>query len=124
MRVIDLLLARAVLAIIWLVTGILSLGVFPQQESLALLKQAGLHGTDALAALYGAAGLNIVLGILTLVYPTRMLWRAQAMLVLAYSVIITFFLPQYWLHPFGPILKNLPVLLLLWLLHQYNEKTS
>ena len=124
MRAIDLLLARAVLAIIWLVTGILSLGVFPQQESLALLKQAGLHGTDALVALYGAAGLNIVLGVLTVVYPTRMLWRVQAMLVLAYSVIITFSLPQYWLHPFGAILKNLPVLLLLWLLHQYNEKTS
>ena len=112
MRAIDLLLARAVLAIIWLVTGILSLGVFPQQESLALLKQAGLHGTDALVALYGAAGLNIVLGVLTVVYPTRMLWRVQAMLVLAYSVIITFSLPQYWLHPFGAILKNLPVLLL------------
>ena len=124
MRAIDLLLTRAVLAIVWVVTGILSLGIFPQQESLALLEQVGLQGEIALVALYSSASLDILLGILTLARPSRMLWRVQATLVIAYSVIITFYLPQYWLHPFGPMLKNLPILLLLWLLHQHGEKAS
>lgn len=124
MRAIDLILTRAVLAIVWVVTGILSLGIFSQRESLALLEQVGLQGKMALVTLYGSASLDIFLGILTLISPSRMLWRVQATLVVTYSVIIAICLPQYWLHPFGPLLKNLPILLLLWLLHQHEEKTS
>lgn len=117
----DLMLTRVVLAIIWIVTGMLSLGIFPQHESLNLLDQIGLSGASALVALYGAASLDILLGILTLSHPSRSLWRTQAALVLGYSAIITVSLPQYWLHPFGPILKNLPILLLLWLLYKHQR---
>jgi hypothetical protein len=124
MRAQDLMLMRYTLAAVWLVTGVLSLGIYPQHESLALLGQVGLHGNVALIALYGSASLDIVLGILTLARPSVMLWRAQVVLVIGYSVIIAFYLPKYWLHPFGPVLKNLPILMLLWLLQQYEEKTS
>lgn len=124
MRALDLKLMRYTLAIVWLVTGALSLGIFPQRESLSLLESVGLHGTFALPVLYGSASLDIVLGILTLIRPVPMLWRAQAALVIAYSIIIAIFLPVYWLHPFGPLLKNLPILLLLLLLHKHEEKTS
>lgn len=124
MRALDLMLMRYTLAAVWLVTGVLSLGVFPQQESLALLAHAGLHGAVSQTALYGSASLDIVLGILTIARPSPMLWRAQATLVLAYSFIIALYLPWYWLHPFGPMLKNLSILLLLWLLHQHEEITT
>ena len=124
MRPIDLLLIRGVLATVWLVTGVLSLGIFPQRESLGLLESVGLQGGVALVALYLSASLDMLLGVLTLTHPSRLLWRAQATLVVAYSTIIAIFLPLYWLHPFGPLLKNLPILLLLWLLHQYEEKTT
>lgn len=122
MRAQDLKLMRYTLAAVWLVTGLLSLGIFPQQESLKLLEQVGLRGDAALVALYGAVSMDLTLGILTLARPCRLLWRAQATLVLAYSVIIACCLPEYWLHPFGPVLKNLPILLLLWLLHEYEGK--
>jgi len=124
MRALDLMLMRYTLAAVWLVTGMLSLGIFPQRESLELLEHVGLHGAVALSALYGSASLDIALGILTIARPSPILWRTQAMLVLAYSVIIAFCLPWYWLHPFGPVLKNLPILLLLWLLHEHEENTS
>lgn len=120
----DLKLIRYTLAAVWLVTGVLSLGVFPREQSLDLLGYTGLHGEFALVALYGSASLDIVLGILTIAHPSAILWRAQAALVLAYSIIIAFFLPWYWLHPFGPALKNLPILMLLWLLHEHKEKTT
>jgi hypothetical protein len=124
MRALDLILMRYTLATVWLVTGVLSLGIFPQQESLELLGHVGMHGAFATAMLYSSAVLDIVLGVFTVARPSRMLWRSQAALVLAYSIIIAFYLPWYWLHPFGPVLKNLPILLLLWLLHEYEEKTS
>jgi len=124
MRSLDLILMRYTLATVWLVTGVLSLGIFPQRESLELLEHVGMHGAVAQAALYNSAVLDILLGILTMARPSQMLWRSQATLVLSYSIIIALCLPWYWLHPFGPVLKNLPILLLLWLLHEYEEKKS
>jgi len=106
------------------VTGVLSLGLFPQQESLKLLAAVGLHDELALVALHGSASLDILLGILTLTQPSKKLWQSQAALILGYSIVIACYLPWYWLHPFGPVLKNLPILLLLWLLHQYEKEPS
>ena len=70
--------------------------------------------------LYGAAVLDLLLGVLTLAAPARWrrwVWLVQLALIGGYTVLITFFLPEYWLHPYGPISKNLPILaaiLLLW----------
>jgi hypothetical protein len=120
MNALDMQLARSILAILWLITGALSLGIYRQQDSLSLLARIGLQGSPALATLYLAAALDIALGILTLLRHSRALWISQAMLVVAYTLIISLWLPEFWLHPFGPILKNLPVLMLLWLLYK-NE---
>ncbi len=122
MREIDRRLARYTLALVWLATGMLSLGIYPQQKSLQLLSRVGLSGDFALFTLLGSSMLDVMLGILTLTRPSRFLWRAQSILVLIYSIIIACFLPEYWLHPFGPMLKNLPVLMLLWLLYEYEER--
>ena len=121
MRPLDLKLMRYTLAVVWLVSGALSLGIYPQRASLELLAELGLHGTPALLALYGGALLDLLLGILTLLRPAPLLWRTQAAVILCYTAIITLWLPHYWLHPFGPVLKNLPILMLLWLLHRYGR---
>lgn len=124
MKARDLQLIRATLALIWLVTGALSLGIFPVRDSLALLAQVGLYGTVATVALYASACLDLLLGILTLLRPNRRLWQVQIALIVSYSLIIAVYLPDFWLHPFAPILKNLPILLLLWLLVQYEERST
>jgi hypothetical protein len=39
------------------------------------------------------------------------------LLIAAYTLLITVFLPEFWLHPYGPVSKNLPVaaaIALLW----------
>ena len=120
MKPADLRLIRTALATIWLVTGMLSLGIYPQQDSLHLLSRMGLQATPALAALYLAAMLDMVLGLLTLIMRRKILWVLQALLIFFYTLMISFWLPEFWLHPFGPILKNLAILMLLWLLYQYE----
>ena len=104
--------------------GLLSLGIYPQEESLAMLAQVGLHGTAAVTVLYGAALLDCAFGIATLLLPSRILWRAQMVLILGYTIIITLFLPGYWLHPFGPVLKNIPILVLLLVLDASEQRRS
>jgi len=113
---------RIAIALVWIVTGIVSLGPYPISASLDLLARAGLTGTPALIALYGAAVLDLALGIATLTLRRRrLLYKAQALLILAYTAIITLHLPEFWLHPYGPVLKNLPMLVALWLLHDLED---
>ena len=103
-------LLRGSIGVVWIVSGAVSLGLYPLEESLAMLRRVGLAGSGALFALYGAAALDIVLGIATFLAKGKWLWRAQIALILGYTAIITVFLPELWLHPFGPVLKNLPML--------------
>lgn len=107
------LLLRGVLAAIWLSTALLSAGLYPLQDSLALLAPFGLQSSLALAVLGSATLLDAGLGLLTLLRPGQRLWWAQLALVGAYTILIAWQLPAFLLHPFGPILKNLAVAALL-----------
>ncbi|HEX6363573.1 MAG TPA: SDR family oxidoreductase [Albitalea sp.] len=114
-------LLRLSLALVWIVTGIVSMGVYPVDESYALLARSGVPEALRPTMLYGAAALDLALGVLTL-WPLRQrrsrlaLWASQAALILVYTAIITIRLPEFWLHPYGPVLKNLPILAALLLL--------
>ena len=112
-------LLRAALALVWLYSGVVSLGLYPVGDSLALLARLGLEGGVARVALYGAAALDLVFAWLTWRGRPRAIWPAQVALILFYSLAIAWRLPEYWLHPFGPLAKNVPmlaVILSLWYL--------
>jgi hypothetical protein len=118
-------LARVALALVWLWTAAVSLGLYPRAGSLQLLAAAGVPEPLRHAALYGAGLLDLAFGVLTLLPDgrrPRWLWRAQGLLVLGYTVVITLRLPEYWLHPYGPISKNLPFLAWLVLLDALEER--
>ena len=94
-----------------------------------ILSRAGVPAALQPLALYGAALLDLALGVLT-VWPglsaqrRRLLWLAQIALILGYSLIITVRLPEFWLHPYGPMLKNLPMLAALALLLTLEERKN
>jgi hypothetical protein len=118
-------LLRLSVALVWIVTGIVSLGVYPVSGSLDLLARVGLHGALALTSLYAAAVLDLALGIATLVMRRRQwLYAVQALVILGYTAIITLWLTEYWLHPYGPVLKNLPLLATLWLLFALDREEN
>lgn len=102
-------LLRLSLAVVWLVTAWVSLFVFPVWDSLRMLARVGVPGWSAPVLLVGAAALDALLGILTLLRPARALWWAQLTLIAFYSAVIAWRLPEMWAHPFGPLLKNLPI---------------
>ncbi|MDR1462757.1 MAG: SDR family oxidoreductase [Azoarcus sp.] len=106
-----------VLAAIWLLTAFVSAGIFPITESLELLRPFGLTGTAALATLALATAFDALMGILTLIRPGRKLWLFQFALVAAYTLAICWRLPEFLLHPFGPVLKNLAIAALIVQLH-------
>jgi uncharacterized protein YbjT (DUF2867 family) len=107
-------LLRWVIAFVWIYTGIISAFVYPVADSYAMLAQVGLSGSMATLSLYGAAYLDIALGIAVLLrYHTYLTGLIQLAVIFGYTVIISFFLPEFWLHPFGPIIKNIPFVMVI-----------
>lgn len=104
--------ARGSLAFLWIFTGLASV-LFQPQFGYDLLAQAGITGLAAGLCVWGGAILDILLG-LWLLTPWRrpLCYRVQILTVPIYTVLLTPIAPAYWLHPFGPVTKNLPILVL------------
>lgn len=103
-------LLRFSIAFVWISAGLVSAFLYPREESYRLLAQAGISGVLAPLALYGASAIDVLLGILSLVkYRIRLIGSVQLVCIVVYSAIIFLRLPEFWLHPFGPLTKNFPL---------------
>lgn len=106
----------ASLLFIWLFTGLTS-AFWDLPSGYALLKAGGIEGALGTAAIYSGAAFDVALGLLMLSgRQRRHIYALQIALMLAYMVLISFLVPTEWLHPFGPVTKNLPMLAGTWLL--------
>jgi uncharacterized protein YbjT (DUF2867 family) len=104
-------LLRLSIAFLWIWSGIVSIFFFPAEQSYQFLEASGITEDVAPIMLYGLALMDIVLGLATLfAYRIRLLILFQLTIIFLYSLTITFTLPEFWLHPFGPVLKNIPLL--------------
>lgn len=100
------------LAWLWIATGMISAFGFPVESSYSMLNQVGIPNFLAPFFLYGAATLDIGLGVALLFsYHLRLVVILQITIVLAYTVIISIGIPELWLHPFGPVSKNIPLII-------------
>lgn len=114
---------RLSIALVWIATAIVSAGVYPVQDSLSLLERSGVPPQYGPLMLYGAVGVDLLLGLGTLMLKRRRwLWLAQLGLIGFYTVFIAFKLPEFLLHPYGPLTKNLPMLAAIWLLYELEER--
>ena len=106
-------LMNAAIGLVWIWTGIVSLGLYPVAGSYELLADFGLAGVLATFALYSGAVLDLALGILTFTTrgrPRQLVLLMQFLVIATYTFLITLRIPEWWLHPFGPLSKNLPML--------------
>lgn len=100
---------RSGMAFIWVWTAIVSWFIFPQSESLEMLRRVGII-SHAFEWFVAACILDLAMGIASAFFARRILWQIQILIVAVYSLIISFALPDYLIHPFGPITKNIAVL--------------
>jgi uncharacterized protein YbjT (DUF2867 family) len=102
---------RLSVAFIWLATGLISAFVYPERESLALLAQTGITGAAAPVVLYGTSFFEIALGLATaLGYRLQWIGTIELALIVAFTSILTLRIPAFWWHPFGPLTKNIPLI--------------
>lgn len=111
------------LAFLWLYSGIMPL-LFAREPSLQLLGQMHIphNGLDWLLFI-GASVLDVIYGILILsrFKYHAWLWLMQFGTVLLYSVLIAVFLPEQLTHPFAPLIKNIPILALLFFIYRHHS---
>jgi len=102
---------RIALALMWVITGLTSAFFYPPEASYAMLAKTGIEGVLAPLMLYGAAAFDLLLGLALLSsFHIRQAALLQIALMVVYSLIISIALPEFWLHPFGPVSKNLPLI--------------
>jgi len=102
-------LLRWSLVVVWLATAFVSVwGIHGQ--SLDLLRGAGVSDTaTARLLIVGGAAADALLGLAMVFKPSRLIYFAALGLMLAMTAAATLLDPGLWLHPLGPLTKNLPI---------------
>ena len=113
---------RLIIGFVWIWSGIVSAFLYPQPLALALLHEVGISTSIDIFVLYGASFLDIILGIcIILSFKLRLLLLFSFVIIIGYTLILTLLAPHHWLHPFGAILKNLPLLISIYILIQMEK---
>jgi hypothetical protein len=101
---------RLSIAFIWLATGLIS-ALVSSELGFELLREVGVTGPLADVALYGTSAFEALIGLATAAgWKVRLMGMIQIVLILGFTAILTARLPEFWLHPFGPLTKNVPLL--------------
>ena len=121
-------LLRASLVVVWLATAVVSVWELHGQsrELLAGLPTAWAGGHAPwlpTAIILAGAAADAVLGLWLALRPGRKAYGAALLVMLTMTLLATAIHPAWWLHPFGPLTKNLPIAAILWVLLQ-DEATS
>ncbi len=101
------------LAFLWIFTGITSIFLSPE-IGYQILKSANINGLVADICVIGGGMLDITLGlwILSKKY-LKLCCQIQVATIVIYTVLLSVIDWQFWLHPFGPVTKNIPICILI-----------
>lgn len=107
---------RLSLVFVWLWTAGVSVWEL-QGQSRELLFAGGIAdiGVANTLVLAGAA-LDAILGLWLWLRPTRPAYLLALATMVAMTLLATVLSPYLWLHPLGPLSKNIPIAIVLWLL--------
>ncbi|CAM3056276.1 oxidoreductase [Legionella steigerwaltii] len=102
---------RFSIAFIWLFTAIICLFFYPKSASYELLAQIGVSAFWQPILFYGASILDAVIGLAVLfMNHLKKISLLQIIIILGYSALLTWKLPNLWFEPFAPLAKNIPLL--------------
>ena len=107
---------RLSLVFVWLWTAVVSVWEL-QGQSRALLVAGGVSDSGVANGLVLAgAVLDAILGLWLLLRPTRPAYLMALATMVVMTLVATVLSPSLWLHPLGPLSKNIPIAVVLWML--------
>ena len=112
----DLKLLRVSLVVVWLATAVVSF-VQLNGQSMELLVNAGIDRRPlAVAVIVSGACVDLLIGLALALWPSRRVYQLALVMMLTMTGVATLLEPSLWLHPLGPLLKNVPIAAALWIL--------
>ncbi len=110
------------LSFLWVFTGLTSI-FWGRDIGYDILLKVDIKNMLADIFIYGGGILDVVIGVWLLTsFQIRKCCLIQIILIVVYSILITVIEPSFWLHPFGPIVKNIPVIVLIFVLYKLEEE--
>lgn len=109
----DLLstIALWTVSFVWIWSGISSL--ISWTESMQLMNNIGASYSLSVWGILLGSFVDIILGISLLIYKNKRLTiNLQLITMFAYMLILSIFAPEFWLHPYGVLIKNFPLIVL------------
>lgn len=111
-------ICRLSLAFMWLITAATSFW-WSRDIGYEVLALQNIERHFADMCINAGSVLDAVIGLWLLSnFQLKWCYRFQIMVIVVYSLLLSVIAPQFWLHPFGPLTKNLPILALLFLLQK------
>ncbi|BFM15468.1 hypothetical protein R50073_16510 [Maricurvus nonylphenolicus] len=109
--------ARLSISFLWVFTGVTSY-FFAKDIGYDVLARAEITGAFAEVCIVAGCVLDILIG-LWLLTGRKLLWCywLQFGVIAVYTLLLTVIAPDFWLHPFGPLTKNLPLVVLIYWLY-------
>lgn len=114
------LAARLSLSFLWVFTGITS-EFFAKEIGYEVLANAGIIGALADISILSGSLLDILIGIwLLLGKKLKLCYWLQMIVIATYTLLLTVIDPSFWIHPFGPLTKNVPILVMIYGLYAHE----
>ena len=118
------LAARLSLSFLWFFTGITSV-FFAKDIGYDVLANGGIKGNLATFSIYSGSFLDIVISFWLLSGKyLRNCYLIQLIVIVLYTLLLTAIEPYFWIHPFGPLTKNIPLLVMIYYLYQREGLTN
>jgi len=111
------LAARLSLGFLWVFTGITS-AFFARDIGYEVLANGGITGILATFSIFSGSVLDVAIGIWLLTgKKLKICYLVQMVVIALYTLLLSVIDPDFWLHPFGPLTKNIPLLVMIYYLH-------
>jgi hypothetical protein len=111
-------LLRGGLSAIWITEGLFPKILFPQQKEWDLVANSGLVPGDPAVFLTILGFGEVAAGLLALLLrgrPLRWLLLCQLVALVVLPVLVALQDERLWVHPFGPLTKNVPIIVGTWM---------
>lgn len=120
-----LLASRLSLSLLWLFTAASSFW-WGRTIGYEVLAKQEITGSFADLCINAGSLVDTVIGLwLLTAYKLQWCYRAQLIIILSYTILLSVIDPSFWLHPFGPLTKNIPLLVFIfWLSKTTSNPTQ
>jgi hypothetical protein len=107
---------------LWIFTAVTSV-FWGSAIGYEVLARQGIQGLLADICIYAGSFLDMVFGIwLLLNFRLHLCYKLQIVVIVTYSILLSLIDFSFWLHPFGPLTKNIPIIALLLVLMSTTDK--